>query len=264
MAAKKSAGPVTEIDIIKIQKGRATFYIRGTSPFIYNAMSNKVKGGLLSPHKKSNAEKAATAKHDPPSEFRGTLYTAPTGPTLLVFPVVAFKRALASAALDSGSAKRTQVDRLVWAIGERVSMYGVPLLRMDVVRSADMNRTPDVRTRACLAEWACKIDLAFMMPAINHTVLANLLALAGDIRGVGDFRQEKGAGNFGQFQIVNDDDADWHRIVKEGGRAAQEAAVRNPVCYDGEAEALLSLWQEDTKRRGLTPKNGASHDEAVS
>jgi hypothetical protein len=30
---------------------------------------------------------------------------------------------------------------------------------MTPVRSADMNRTPDVRTRAILPEWACKKEL---------------------------------------------------------------------------------------------------------
>jgi hypothetical protein len=257
MAAKKKTEQVAEIDVLKIQEGRASFYVRGMTPLIYNAMSEKVHRGLLYPHKKTSAEKQATAKHDPAAEFRGTLYTAPMGPTLLTFPAVAFKRALASTALDTGGAKRTQVDRLVWAIGERVSIYGVPRLRMDVVRSADMNRTPDVRTRACLPEWACKIDLSFVQPTLNYTMVANLLAGAGLIRGIGDFRQEKGAGNYGQFMLVNDDDADWHRIVKEGARSQQEAAVRSPVCYDNETESLFTWWQEEARRRGHAQSNGA-------
>lgn len=206
MAAKKTQGPApTEIEILKLNEGRATFYVRGKTGFIYNAMSEKARHELLYPRKKTAAEKQATAKHDPIKEFRGSLYTSPSGPTLLTFLATAFKRALASTAIDLGGAKRTQVDRLVWVHSERIPIYGVPKLRMDIVRGADMNRTPDVRTRACLPEWACKLDLSFVQPAINHTMIANLLAGAGLIRGVGDFRQEKGAGNYGQFESAQAD-----------------------------------------------------------
>jgi len=260
---KKPEAAVSEVEVLKLTTGRLTCYVRGITPLIYNAMSEKTRHSLLYPHKKTSAEKNATAKHNPVAEFRGTMYTAPTGPTMLTFPAVAFKRALASVALDLGGAKKAQVERLVWAIGERVSIWGVPALRMDIVRSADMARTPDVRTRACLAEWACKIELAYVMPAINETMVVNLLAAAGLIRGIGDFRQEKGAGNYGQFELVNSDDADWKRIVAEGGRAAQVQAVAEPVCYDEESEKLFVWWNEEFVRRGHNKKNGAAADDEV-
>lgn len=252
MAQKKNTGEViTEVDILKLNEGRLTCYIRGFSPLIYNAMSQKVLNELLYPSKKKNqTEKEATVKHNPPAEYRGSVYTSPTSPTRLVIPAVSFKRALASSALDLGGAKKTQVDRLVWAIGERLPVWGVPRLRMDVVRQAGQNKAPDIRTRACLAEWACKLELAFVQPALNATIVANLLAAAGMIRGVGDFRQEKGAGNFGQFELVDHDDAEWHRIVENGGREVQEEALANPVCYDEESETLYNWWHEEVVRRG--------------
>lgn len=260
MAGKKKDTNPTEIDILRINQGRLTCFVRGTTPLIYNAMSAKIKQGLLYPKKKTSAEKQSTAKHYPLHEFRDSLYTSPSGPTLLSFPAVAFKRALASSALDLGGAKRAQIERLVWAIGERIPVWGVPMLRMDVVRSADMNRTPDVRTRAIVAEWACKIELAYVEPTVNETMVANLLAAAGLIRGIGDFRQEKGAGNYGQFILVDADDKDWARIVKEGGRAAQQKAVEKPLAYDQESEALLAWWHEEFSRRGhdktAKPSNG--------
>lgn len=251
MAMRKNE-QVTEIDVVRLQTGRASFYLLGQSPLIYNAPSEKARQGLLLPSgRKTTVEKQSSLKHDPEAEFRGALYTSSSGPTLLTFLAVAFKRGLASAALDMGGAKRTQVDRLVWATGERIPVWGIPRLRMDLVRQSDMNRTPDIRTRACLGEWACKIDLTFVQPTLNHTVVANLLAAAGLVRGVGDFRQEKGAGNFGQFVLVNHDDADWNRIVAEGGREAQVEAVRNPVCYDEETEKLYTWCQAETRRRGF-------------
>lgn len=254
MAKKNDAPP--EIEVLRIQQGRMTVFIRGTTPLIYNAMSEKVKQGLLYPKKKTAVERQSTAKHDPIAEYRATMYTTPTGPTLLCFPAVAYKRALASSALDLGGAKRAQIERLVWAIGERVAIYGVPMLRMDVVRSADMNRTPDVRTRAILPEWCCQLQLSYVKPTINDTIVANLLSSAGLIRGIGDFRQEKGAGNYGQFEIVDQGDSEWARIAANGARAAQEEAFESPLCYDGESESLLTWWQDEAKRRGHSRANG--------
>lgn len=241
-----------DIDL-KMYEGRVTVAILGATPLIYNAMSAKVRQGLLLPRKKTKAEQAQTLKHDPPQEFRSSVYRAKDGPTLLSFPAVAFKRALASAALDTGSAKRTQIDRLCWALGEHVPVYGVPQLRMDVVRSADINKTPDIRTRACLPEWACTLTLAYVSPALTEKTIIDLLASAGMIRGIGDFRQEKGAGNYGQFRIVGIDDPDYLRVVSEGGRAAQQAALDEPVAYDPESEELLLWWHEEAARRGRTP-----------
>jgi len=248
--AKKKTNPATEIDVLRLQQGRVTCYIRGASPLIYNALSTHAAKDLLYPEKKTAAEKAATPKHNPPEEYRRSVYRARSGPTVLAFPAVAFKRALASSALDLGGAKRTQIERLTWAEGERVSVYGVPMLRMDIIKQAGMTGAPDVRTRACLEEWCCKLELSFMRPAINETTVVNLLAAAGMIRGVGDFRQEKGAGNYGQFELVNEDDPDWHRIAKTGARAAQAKALENPEFWDEDTAYLVEWWQSEYIRRG--------------
>jgi len=248
--AKKTSKKEVEAEILKLNKGLLTVYIVGSSPLIYNRMSEKVQQGLLQPRKKTKAERDSTLKHDPPEEYRNSMYTTPAGPTLLCFPAVAFKRAMASAAIDVGVAKRTQMDRLVWAVGERISIYGLPKLRMDVVRCMDINKTPDIRTRAIVEDWACSITLAYVEPAVTSKSVANLLAAAGMIRGIGDFRQEKGAGNFGQFELVSKTDKRYAKIVKEGGRKAQQACFGSPECYDGDTEDLYQWWHEEVERLG--------------
>lgn len=250
------------MDVLPLTTGRVICYILGESPLIYNAMSAKARQSLLSPSKKTAVERASTAKHNPQEEYEGTLYTSPAGPTRIVFPSVAFKRALASVATDIGGAKKAQVDRLVWAIGDKVPVWGVPQLRIDTVRSADMARTPDMRTRATLPEWACRIELAYVMPTITQTTVVNLLASAGLVRGIGDFRQEKGAGNYGQFRVVKENNPDWLRIVSGGGRAEQEAAIKSPGFYDSESERLYLWWLEEENRRGRGKSNGS--DKAVA
>lgn len=248
--AKPKSNESPDISIVQLNEGHLTMYIKGQTPLIYNAMSLKVKQGLLLPKKKTTAERASSLKHDPVEEFRSSVYRCSGGPTLLGFPAVAFKKALASAALDLGGAKRAQIDRLVWAIGEMVPVFGIPKLKMDVVRSADINRTPDIRTRAVLTDWCCQLTLSYVKPVINETIVGNLLAAAGMIRGIGDFRQEKGAGNYGQFILTNDDDKSFAALVKSAGRSAQVKALDVAEAYDNESAELLFWWNEEVRRRG--------------
>ena len=84
---------------------------------------------------------------------------------------------------------------------------------MSITRSADKNRTPDVRTRAILPEWACKLRIAYTKPILREQAIFNLLAAAGLQSGVGDWRQEKGSGSYGAFKLVNADDPDFLRNI---------------------------------------------------
>jgi len=253
--AKKAES--SEITVVALAQEQVTFCVLGTTPLIYNAMSAKVRQDLLCPPPKKNAaERATTFKHEPFDEYRNSVYTnrKPDTAALLAFPAAAFKKAMASSALDMPGAARTEIARLVWAQGDQVEVYGTPQVLCSVVRSSDIARTPDVRTRAILPEWACKVTFTFMRPNLSAQTVGNLFAAAGVIRGVGDFRQEKGAGNYGQFQLVGADDETWQRIVREQGRKAQQAALAEPAFYDDETRSLLEWFVEEKKRRGnVTP-----------
>src|SRR5690606_32985291 len=100
--------------------------------------------------RKTAAEKASSLKHDPLQEFADSPYIDEdeSAPTYLQHLSSAFKNALKGAALDLPGANKSQIGRLTWVNGERVGIYGVPQIFCSVTRSADMNRTPDVRTRA--------------------------------------------------------------------------------------------------------------------
>jgi hypothetical protein len=249
-----------EIIIEQMQVGNAAVWIKGLSPLIYNAMSRKPNPGLPNggpvpsllspPGRKTGAEKAQNLKHHVIEEYRASVYANEDGKaeTRLMFPASAFKSAMMDAALEIPGAKKAQIGRLVWTCGDKINVYGTPKLYMAVVRSADMNHTPDVRTRAILPEWCACLSVRFVMPTINETVVARLLETAGLIIGVGDFRQAKGKGNYGQFQIA--DKADCAEIIASGGRADQDEALQNPTCYDRESEALLEWYRADCKRRG--------------
>jgi hypothetical protein len=247
-----SKGKEVSISVQKIRTGRAKFCILGLTPLVFNCMSEKTRRELLMPRgRKSTAEKATTLKHNPFEEFTNSVYYSrePKSETKLVFPGAAFKRAIATAALDIPGANKTQIGRLVWADEYNPPIFGVPQMLMAVVRSADMKRTPDIRTRAILPEWACYITINFVEPNLSNETIGNLLASAGLLVGVGDGRQEKGALNFGQFQLVDEDDKKFQAVLKQG-RAAQEAAMKDPACYDSETEQLYSWFNDQMTKTG--------------
>lgn len=250
MATKKTVE--SEIMIFEVEQGQMDFHILGTTPLILRRMSQKGLQELLLPKgKKTAAEKASQLKHDPIAEYRESPYIVDGGDAMLGLMVTSFKNSMKSAALDMPGAKKSQIGRLVYVDGMLNPIYGIPKIFMSVTRSADMARTPDVRTRMILPEWACRLSIRFTKPILREQSIANLLAAAGFQSGVGDWRQEKGSGNYGCFKLVSADDADWNRIVNEQGRAAQQEAIDNPEAYDRETEELLSWFDIEVKRRGF-------------
>ena len=253
MATKKNTTAEEITEILKVHTGTLDCFVVGTSPLILNRMSEKAKHELLMPKgRKSEVEKATSLKHLPLDEYRASAYTIKDeSQPLLAILSTAFKGALRSAALDMPGAKKAQIGRLTYIAGELVGIYGVPKLFMSITRSADMNKTPDVRTRAIVPTWACRFQVTYVLPLIRVQAVANLLAAAGITIGVGDWRPEKGAGSYGQFRLVNQNDAEFLSIVKTGGRKAQVAAMAHPVCYDDETTQLLSWFDEERAKRQL-------------
>lgn len=248
MAVKKDE--VLQIDALK--QGRVTLRLIGTTGLYYNAMSVKAKRTLLIGGGKKTAAEKRELKHDPEQEFRDSVYRMAEGPTYLGFPAPGVKAAMATAALETAGVTKTSVQRLIFLPEQRIKIWGRPLLKMDVVRSADMARTPDIRTRAFLPRWCAEVDIAFVSPTLSaHSVVA-LLANAGAIIGLGDFRQEKGKGSYGTFGVTGDDLGPWAdqwAEVTEEGREVQEAAMIEPQCADQDTEELFDMLREERLRR---------------
>lgn len=254
MATKKPAADSGEIQIIEVRTGTITVAVVGTTPLILNRLAEKARRELLMPApKKTAADKAANLKHNPIEEFRASPVRVreDDAPTLLAMPATAFKGAMRTAALDLPGAKKSQIGRLTYIPGETVGVYGLPKVYSTIVRSADMNRTPDVRTRCIVPKWAALLSITFVKPIMREQAIANLLAAAGITVGVGDFRPEKGAGNYGQFEVVSADDPRLIEIMQTGGRAAQLAAMDSPEAYDDDTEELLSWFDVEVRRRGF-------------
>lgn len=259
---KPTKSATEEITVITVGTELLHYNVLGTTPLILNAMSAKVRQQLLLPPAKKNAaERKTTLKHNPIEEYRASAYKSTTddSATRILMPTLCFKGSLRSAALDIPGATKSQIGRLAFVEGVYVSIYGVPQLLMSVTRNSDPARTPDIRTRAILPEWACTISVRIMVPMLNSTAVSNLLAAAGVMRGVGDWRAEKGSGNFGQFALVEKNDKAFNRVVKGGGLRAQDAAFESPEFFDAETSELFSWFEAEVERRGFT--TGAMDEE---
>jgi len=242
------------IEVQEMSTNSVEFCVLGKTPIILNRMSEKAKNDLLFPAgKKTMAQKATSLKHNPFQEFRASPYVLPdeNAPTLIAHLATAFKAAIRGAGLDVPGATKSQLGRLMWVEGERVPIYGDPRIFMSITRSADISRTPDVRSRCIIPAWACRVQVTFVTPHLNARTVGNLLAAAGLTQGVGDWRPEKGSGTFGQFELVGPDDDRFVDILEHGGRDAQQRGMDHPIAYDDETEELLAWFYSEAERRGI-------------
>lgn len=253
MAPKpKTETETASINIPPLQTGEITFCGVGTSPIIYHAMSAKGVDDLLFPSgRKTEAEKQATLKHHPYNEYRASVYqlrerngSAP----LLMFPCGAFKAAMEDAAVDCAGIKKAQVQRRLWIAEKNVPIWGVPQIYLTTVRNSDINRTPDIRSRAILPQWAFKFTVTYVKPVMSDAAVSTLLANAGVLCGIGDNRQQKGGG-YGQFRLCAPNDPEFKAITKLG-YVEQARALEEPVSFDVETERALSVWNAKLEAAG--------------
>lgn len=240
-----------EIIVPALRRGVVKLRLIGETPMFQNRMAAKAKQQLLVGGRKKTAADRAVIKHHPLVEFRDSLERIGDGPTALGLRVVAMKAAMCTAALETAGITKTSAQRLLFMPGDLTPLYGVPQLRMDVVRSADVNRTPDVRTRAFLPKWGAEIEIHHVLPQLPISSVVTLACNAGVLVGLGDFRQEKGKGAFGSFRVITADtqDDDWDDLVTNYGREAQVAAIDSPTYADNDTAELMEFFFGEEKRR---------------
>lgn len=253
MATTRKGAESPVLHILETDIGGLTLGILGHTPYLHNRMSEKARRTLLYPSpRKNTAERASSLKHDPVEEFRASPYQLlddDDAPTLLAVMASAFKGAMMTAALDLPGVSKAQIGRLVWVEGHYIPIYGTAKLHMSVTRSADIGKTPDIRTRAITPEWGTVITISYVRPLMTEQTILNLLRTGGKSSGVGDWRPEKGKGTFGQFEVVNTDDP---RLVErmKNGREVQVAALEEAACFDSESTELLGWYEAERKERG--------------
>ena len=243
MATKKSD---TDIVISKLEMETLTVKIRGTTGFISNRMPPGAWSTLLIGGKKKVDR--TSLKHDPHQEFVDSMAVEWDWHPFshVQFPAVAFKKAMATAALVSPDVNKTDIQRLVSMADENIPIFGVPKLRMDIVRQAGMNRTPDVRTRAFFPEWGTEVTIKFPHKLLPKASILNLLFNAGEMCGVGDFRQEKGSGGYGAFELLQGDE-DFPDALLD--RDAQRTGIEAPEAFNSMTRRLLAEIDREEQKR---------------
>jgi hypothetical protein len=251
MAVKKKTTEETELHIPPLKQGTVKVRIIGTEPLYQNRMAAKAKQELLVGGKKKSKADRAEIKHQPLQEYRDSAEIRADGPTALGLNVIAVKASMSTAALETPGVTKSAAQRLLFVPGRFVPLYGVPQLKMDVVRSADINRTPDIRTRCYIPHWGAEIEIKFVSPQLAVSSVINLLCNAGILIGVGDFRQEKGKGAFGSFRVLGEGekDAEWDDLIKNHGRKAQVAALKDPDYADRDTADLMKFFHGEVQRR---------------
>ena len=250
MAVKKK-DDTAEIVVTPLRRASTKLRIVGLTPMFQNRMAAKAMQLLLVGGMKKTKADRANIKHDPLKEYRDSAETVPNGPTALAIKVIAPKAAMATAALETPGLTKSSAQKLIFMPGEFAPLYGTPQLRMDVVRSADINRTADVRTRCFLPRWAAEIEVQYIVPQFSASSVVTLLCNAGILVGIGDFRQEKGKGSFGSFRVLGDGEQDdeWDDLVANHGREPQLAALADPEYADTTTADLMAHFHAEVRRR---------------
>ena len=240
------------IGIQLLEQGTVDIHFLGKTWLFMNRMPKKAMEHLLLPPLTQNrASRQSVLKHDPPAEFRNSIYRCrdDKAPTLVHIPGNAFKKAMAQAALDTPGATKAEIGRHVQVINETVHLYGTPYLDMRIVRQAGINKTPDVRTRAVFKRWGGMITVQYTHGIIKETHIANLMANAGMITGVGDGRVEKGTFDFGSWEVVDRDNPELLDLMKNHGRKTQTQEMQHPVAINEDTEELLAWFESELVRR---------------
>ena len=255
--ATRKASPKSPLasstDTVQVQRIASKAYnitIVGTTGLYLHKMSQKAQRDLLLGGKKKTAAEKQGIKHDPVQDFRNSMYFSHerSDDAAVSFPAMAIKRAIRTIAVEIDGVKGTQIDRLIYMPDEYIHLVGVPILRMDVTRTSDIGRTPDVRTRAYLPIWGTQFTIHAAHPQFSEATIQSLLANAGTFIGIGDNRQERGKGSFGTF-VVTEGLPDTLSV--DGNKTRQIEAYEHPVADElhGDTAALFTLWGEEVRNR---------------
>jgi hypothetical protein len=253
MVAKKDAPPAI-IEVPETVIGQVQIGIIGITPLLHNRMAEKARHELLLPKGRKNAaERASTLKHDPVEEFRSSIYRLPEddAPTMVATMGSMFKGAMMTAALDLPGSNKSQIGRLVVVQGHYLPLWGSLQMHMGITRSADMAKTPDVRTRGISPKWGTVLMINYVQPLMTEKAVVNLLVTAGRSAGIGDWRPQKGKGTFGQFRVLaTPNEPELEELMEEYGRDVQIQALEDAEPFDAESAELLTWYDTERKNRG--------------
>lgn len=170
----------------------ATVRIKGTAPFMSNAMSSEARAKMRAGQEMGTANRGMKRKRDPKdfnAQFKGSLHVSRDG--WYGIPCSAFRGAMIEACKTVGfPMTRAKLFLFVepegWDAdtGEGlIRINGTPVQDERVGKLA--TGVADILTRARFDEWSCQIKIKWDSDALQAVDVINLLARAGVHVGVG-------------------------------------------------------------------------------
>ena len=187
------------LTLTAIKPERISFWIKGTSPMIQHAWSEKAKAQL----RMTAAERKKQPKvaRDPEQDAANATYTTADGEPGV--PLLAFKAAIITAAHKDYGIEKTTVRKALFVPcsdpNNVIPMeYESMRVREDIVR-VGMAQT-DLRYRPEFTGWRVKVSAQIDSSLLTVQNVIDLTNRAGFSVGIGEWRPEKG-GEFGRFEV---------------------------------------------------------------
>jgi len=188
-----------EITLKPIVPKKISFWVRGTSPLIQHAWTDK--GLKMMRMTAAERKKQAKVSRDPESEAMAAAYKTEDGE--FGIPLLAFKASLIGAAHKDLGLEKTLLKKSFFIPAENASgivpiEYDDLVIREDIVRIG-ANQT-DLRYRPEFRGWRTMITAEIDSELLTEQDVVNLVNRAGFSIGIGEWRPEKG-GEFGRFEL---------------------------------------------------------------
>jgi len=227
MAAKKAE--VVDIKPIDIQT--VNFTIRGITPLIVHAWSDKAKRMILRPDNPTVGKKRNVKI--PVNDFIESLYWLTDRPDLgdsdeeaeenwtnavkggakFGFPVTGIKQSIITGSYRAGlDVKMSELRGLMLMYGSTdasttdiAEIVGdTPVMREDMVRIGGQSRSADIRYRAEFSNWEIPVTMEYHADG-KYTLsqIMNLINYGGRYCGIGEWRPEKDGQN-GMYELVTE------------------------------------------------------------
>jgi len=218
------------VTINEIELEHFDLTIRGTSPLIVHAWSEKARRELFDAQTKNKTG----AKHEvkvPTNDFMDSLYWLTEKPrhgadeeeaqeiwekavadgAKFGFPVTGIKQAIIRGQKNGGvGAVMTDLRGSMYLSGsteaanaDMAEIVGpTPLIREDMVRVGGMSKGADIRYRAEFVEWEIPMRLTYIKDGLySLNQILNMIDYGGFCCGIGEWRPQKD-GQFGMFELV--------------------------------------------------------------
>ena len=173
--------------------------VEGLTPLIMHKWSEKAKREIW--QKQQKKAKVGKDPRDPEKEMRDAIYVRHDG--RYGFPAVGFKAAMVRAAKGMDGLSMIDVQTRVFVFShdydDLVLIVGEPTLREDMVRL--QRSVADIRFRPEFKQWRALIRMRVNVDLLSLEQALNMLTLAGNFVGIGEWRPEKG-GQFGLFELI--------------------------------------------------------------